>query len=324
MSETSHAFAKNNHELNAIIKQSSVLRRGGYKTIKRLRSIISKEDEAALWKKFYELTTVNNNRELARKLYNYLFCIYFRNINFLAAKAYKNIPAYSLVSWNDVIMSCFHGHIEAFNKYDPYRGISYFSFAANRVYYSVVDFVRNVQDVPSYIPALRRKIIPRLQELAHKNNRQITDDDIYDLIASDKSLELEKHDVDVSNPDVLRLIKIRTFNETNSCLSGINDDFNSSIIDNKIITINESSNHNKRFNYLKLLSFINDEDIKFAVLATHFWNMPLTDTANILEVSHAKAHGLKERGLSMFKSHFGSKYSMFEFMDEHCYEEHYE
>lgn len=300
-------------ELNIIVKKSSVLKRCGYKSIKKLRDIISINEEIELWKRYKSLmSSGSKNTEAINRIYNYLFCIYFRNINYLANKAYKNVPRYSIISWSDVIMSCMHGHLEAFSKYDPYRDISYFSFARDRIYYSVVDFIRNVQDVPQYISPLRRKLIPRLQIMSHELKRQVNDDDIYDMIL--------RGEIDASylSPDVFKLIKIQTFNETNSSISGVNDSFAASILSNKTITINEHNKKNKDIDYVKLLDIIEDTDIRFTILTTFFWNMPLTDTAKILEVSHATAHGLKTRGIKILKSHFGSYYAMMEYIDEQC------
>jgi len=302
-----------NTDLSSIVKRSSVLNMRGYKSMKKTREILGVNEEIELWKRYNKLLeTRDNNDAFVIKLYNYLFCIYFRNINFLATKAYRNIPKYSSVSWSDVIMSCICGHVESFRKYDPHKGTLYFTFARDRIYYSVIDFIRQFQDVPNHISQLRRELIPKLQILSHELKRPINDDDIYDLILSGEFCENYLY------PDLFKLIKIQTFNETNSHISGVNDSFISSMLNNKIITVNDETELKKEINYSKLLEVIDNEDIRFTILTTFFWGMPLSDVAKILEVSTATAHGLKVRGIKILRGNFSSRSEMMEYIDENC------
>lgn len=261
--------------------------------MKPINHVIDRETELKIWKKYY------SSREI--KLRSFLFCLYLRHVNKIASYTSMKIPAYSLMSFEDIISACISGHLETIDSFNPYMGTMYTTFSSKRIYGEIIDETRKLQDLPIYINKLRRELMPIIQKLTHILGKIPNDDDIYDLV------EKGIISLDHAHP----LVRTNTFNETN-----LEQYKEFKMLES--IAYNRDNKEKKKINYSKIIEVIPDDRCQFIILSHFFWNLPLSDAAKVLEISNPSAHGLKVKGLQILKNNFSSYQSMVDFIYEQC------
>lgn len=129
-------------------------------------------DEESLWTFFSERPSIACRDELFNR---------YRKFADMGAKSYlRRMPYRSLLDPSDILSLAHCGLIDAIHSYDYKLGVSFSTWSYPRIFGSIIDGLRSVQDFSRIISKIRREILPLREYLEQKYSRKVTIDEIID------------------------------------------------------------------------------------------------------------------------------------------------
>jgi RNA polymerase sigma factor FliA len=107
----------------------------------------------------------------------------------LASRLAARLPAH--VDVRDLVQSGLIGLLDAIEKYDPERGIQFWTYAETRVRGAMLDSLRRLDPVPRSVRRRRREIESAYSRLESRLGRAATDDEVADELSMEVT-EFEK------------------------------------------------------------------------------------------------------------------------------------
>jgi RNA polymerase sigma factor (sigma-70 family) len=225
--------------------------------------------------------------------------------------ARRKMPSYSLADTCDLEQSVCIGLLQAVDAFDPNYGTTFMQFANmpghSRIFGSVIDCLRKLQDYPRSIAALRRRVRPLMAHLRQVLRHEPTIEEFCDYYG-------EQYRELVENP----LVNTSVFNQTHSYTGGEegeeeNSDMGQGVEDHRdqdkrhgnLATPEAVENSNR------ILDVIDDKDIRFVIWAYYYMGFINEAIAEFLDCSTSSVAKKHRRGLEILKQ----KFSLVEFRD---------
>lgn len=147
-------------------------------------------DEEVIWGRYFSVkakeylckTEPEQNPGLLseiRQARSDIICYYLSQAgNFADLFDRYQMPHYSLTEPADLKQAAYKGLIDAVDAYDPYRGVSFMSFARLRIKGAMLDLLRDMQEYPRSISENRRILKKLIEPLKQKLSRNPNPEDI--------------------------------------------------------------------------------------------------------------------------------------------------
>lgn len=260
-----------------------------------------------------------------------LFYRYKQQVEAVGKRIFRKVPSRSLISEGDVINCALHAHIEGIEKYSVKFGTTYMQYlnapnGRSRIYGRCVDYMRKCQHLPRRIAGDRRELDPKIEALMHKLGKinvsveDITDhygDDAGHIMAdplfgasvynqeltSDSGEDESSYSQfdDVFNGGA-KLLSGNSGNDRNGC-SGEKCSCNGSSGGSESgSNSRELTDRCKYEGESKILSLIDDEDIRFVIWSYTYLGMVSSEIADVLGKSISTVALLKERGYKILRT----------------------
>jgi RNA polymerase sigma factor for flagellar operon FliA len=125
------------------------------------------DNEKILWERYLRDRSQEDRKEIVK--------YYINLVRYVVEKVYRQT---SLNSKDDLFNIGIMGLITAVEKFDPYRGIKFITYAYFRVYGSIMDHIRDSEWMPRSVREKSLKLENAIRHLAEKGVENPCDEDI--------------------------------------------------------------------------------------------------------------------------------------------------
>lgn len=263
----------------------------------RIRAVIADPQTDAKLRASYERVRIRVRQHLVLR---------YQESAMRIARGYarRKMPAYSLADTCDLEQSVCIGLLEAVDSFDPNFGTTFMQFAnmpgRSRIFGSVIDCLRKLQDYPRSIAALRRRVRPLMAHLRQVVKHEPTVEEFCSYYG-------EQYRSLVENPLVNTSVynQSHTYNGTDEgdepesdMSQGVEDHRDTTRMSGNLATPEAVENSNR------ILDVIEDKDIRFVIWAYYYMGFINDTIAEFLDCSTSSVAKKHRKGLEIIQQHF--------------------
>ncbi|MCD6117012.1 FliA/WhiG family RNA polymerase sigma factor [bacterium] len=153
-----------------------------------------KNEVSGMWNRY-----INTKDEALKKE---IVVQYLGLVKFVIARMFSHLPSY--LSLEDLENTGIIGLIDAVDRFDPYRGIKFETFAVPRIKGAILDELRSYDFLPRTMRAKVKEVQKAVQLLEKKLQRSPSEDEI----ASELRIEISKYRAILGNLSPIRFLSL--------------------------------------------------------------------------------------------------------------------
>jgi RNA polymerase sigma factor for flagellar operon FliA len=265
------------------------------------------QDEEVIWGRYFSLKSREHLEDVTseiRQARSDIICYYLSQAgNFANLFDRYQMPHYSLTEPADLEQAAYKGLIDAVDAYDPYRGVSFMSFARLRIKGAMLDLLREMQEYPRSISENRRTLKKLIEPLKQKLARNPNVEDVIAEYGEQYRQMLEDR---LMFSGVFNQVKQKQVNGTP--VNGFDSDYHDAdyVID-ATQTRQESNNAMNMGRIEKeeeILAHIKDQELRLIVRFYYFHGMTNKKVSGIIGKSLSTTVNRHKMALEFLKSKF--------------------
>jgi RNA polymerase sigma factor for flagellar operon FliA len=208
------------------------------------------------------------------------------------------------VELNDLINTGVIGLIEAFNNFDPKRGVKFETFAVPRIRGAILDELRALDWVPRSTRSKARSIEKAVNKLENELGRDPTDQEIArTLKISMEDLRFAKKDVSVTS--LLSLDELICREDDNRQVPRIETVENSTSVD----VLDDMEKMELRIFLMHAISGLSEQE-RLVVSLYYYEELTLKEIGEIMLISESRVSQIHTRAVSRLRSMIRDKFAI--------------
>ncbi len=208
------------------------------------------------------------------------------------------------VELNDLINTGVIGLIEAFNNFDPARGVKFETFAVPRIRGAILDELRALDWVPRSTRAKARNIDKALTKLENKLGRGPSDMELAGALKI-STAELRSAVKDVSVTTLLSLDELICREDDNRQVPRIETIENSTTID----VLNDMEKTELRIFLIHAISNLTEQE-RLVVSLYYYEELTLKEIGDIMLISESRVSQIHTRAVNRLRSMIRDKFAL--------------
>lgn len=248
----------------------------------------------AAWERFRE----TNDSEIRDQLLNQ----YIQLVKSVAGRMAAGFP--KSVELNDLINTGIIGLIEAFNNFDPGRGVKFETFAVPRIRGAILDELRALDWVPRSTRAKARSMDRALMKLENELGREPSENELARRmdISVDELFSARK---DVSVTTLLSLDELICREDDNRQVPRIETIENTATID----ILKDMEKTELRAYLLQAISSLTEQE-RLVVSLYYYEELTLKEIGDIMLISESRVSQIHTRAVTRLRSMIRDKFAM--------------
>jgi RNA polymerase sigma factor for flagellar operon FliA len=248
----------------------------------------------ATWTRFRE----TNNQAIRDKL----LADYLPLVKNVAGRMAAGFP--KSVELNDLVNTGVIGLIEAFNNFDPERGVKFETFAVPRIRGAILDELRALDWVPRSTRAKARNIERALTKLENELGRGPSDAELAEIL-NISTEELRYAIKDVSVTSLLSLDELICREDDNRQVPRIETIENSTTVD----VLNDMEKTELRVFLIHAISNLSEQE-RLVVSLYYYEELTLKEIGEIMLISESRVSQIHTRAVTRLRSMIKDKFAI--------------